>query len=80
MILEMAVGLARVGCQAARWQGATTQRASARKEKQRRQGTAWQINRAGSALTPPVKVIAGEFFCIHGQLQWTQRGQLPFLG
>ena len=52
--LETAVGRARVGCDAVRWQGATTRRAHARKAKQRRQHAAAWLNRAGSAFTQEV--------------------------
>jgi hypothetical protein len=46
-----------VGCDAVRWQGATTLRARAREEEQRGQRTAARLNRVRSALTPSVKVF-----------------------
>ncbi len=63
--LDPAVGRARVGCDAVRWQGATTvstegaqvRTARARKEEQRSQRAAAQLNRVRSALTPSVKVF-----------------------
>jgi hypothetical protein len=55
--LDPAVGRARVGCDAVRWQGVTTLRARAREEEQRRQRTAARLNRVCSALTPSVKVF-----------------------
>ncbi|GAB2880593.1 hypothetical protein GCM10027046_05880 [Uliginosibacterium flavum] len=49
--LETSVGRPRVGCAAVRWQGAPTQRAFARKEKQRRRRAAARFNRGCSVLT-----------------------------
>jgi len=42
--LETAVGRARVGCDGVRWQGETTLRAPARKEKQRRRRAPARLN------------------------------------
>jgi hypothetical protein len=55
--LRTAVGRARVGRDAVRWQGATTLRAHAREEEQRRQRTVARLNRVRSALTRMVMVI-----------------------
>ena len=51
MILDSAVGRARVGGDAVRWQGETTRRAHAREEEQRGQRAAALLNRVRSALT-----------------------------
>jgi hypothetical protein len=59
--LDPAVERARVGCDAVRWQGATTLRARAREEEQRSQRAAAQTNRVRSALTQLVRVfVPGE--------------------
>ncbi|MFM8898846.1 MAG: hypothetical protein ACKOF9_02730 [Burkholderiales bacterium] len=55
--LNPAVGRARVGCDAVRWQGATTLRARAREKEQRGQRAASLLNRVRSAFTQPVKVF-----------------------
>jgi hypothetical protein len=55
--LDPAVGRARVGCDAVRWQGETTLRARAREKEQRRQRTAARLNRVCSAFTQRVKVF-----------------------
>jgi hypothetical protein len=57
MILETAVGRARMGCDAVGWQGVTTRRAHARKEEQRRQHATALLNRVRSALTQEVKAF-----------------------
>ena len=80
MILETAVGRARAGCDGVRWQGATTLRARARKEEQRRQrATAW-LARVCSALTHEVMNIVGGNVCIHAVNPAESSGQLRFLG
>jgi hypothetical protein len=54
MILETAVGRARVGCDAVGWQGVTTQRALARMAEQRRQHATARPTRVCSAFTRKV--------------------------
>ena len=80
MILETAVGRARVGCDAVGWQGATTLRAHAREEEQRGQRAAARLNRVRSALTQPVKVVVRRQANIHAVYRAGESGQLPFLG
>ena len=63
--LETAVGRARVGRAAVRWQGATTLRAHAREEEQRRQRAAARLNRVRSALTQTVRVAVGRDLSVH---------------
>jgi hypothetical protein len=55
--LKTAVGRARVGCDAVRWQGATTRRARARKAEQRGKPAAAQLNRVCSAFTQEVNDV-----------------------
>ena len=80
MILETAVGRARVSCDAVGWQDATTLRAYAREEKQRGQRAAARLNRVRSALTQPVKVVVRNKVSIHAVYPAEESGQLPFLG
>ncbi len=80
MILETAVGRARVGGQAVRWQGVTTLRARAREEEQRRQRGACPFNRVRSALTPKVTFIVGAKVNVHAASPAGESGQLRFLG
>ena len=63
--LETAVGRARVGCDAVRWQGATTLRARAREEEQRGQRAAARLNRVRSAVTPTVTVDVSSEINVH---------------
>ena len=49
--LETAVERARVGCDAVRWQGATTLRAHAREEEQSRQRAVARLTQVRSAVT-----------------------------
>ena len=63
--LETAVGRARAGRDAVRWQGATMQRAHAGKEEQRRQSAAAWLARVCSALTHEVMNIVGGNVCLH---------------
>jgi len=65
IILETAVGRVRVGCDQARWQGATTQRADARKEEQHGQRAPARLNRARSAVTHPVMFVVGTHVSTH---------------
>ena len=78
--LETAVGRARVGGDAVRWQGATTLRAPTRKEEQRRQRDAAPLNRVRSAVTHEVKAGVGRKVCIHAVCPADPSGQLRCLG
>ena len=78
MILETAVGRARAGRAAVRWQGATRRRAHARKEEQRRQSAAAWLARVCSALTHEVMNIVGGNVCIHAGSPAELSGQLRF--
>ena len=80
MILETAVERARVGCHGVFWQGATTLRATARKEKQRRQSAPGRLNRVGSVVTQKVKSFVSTEVSVHAALQAEVSGQLRFLG
>ena len=80
IILETAVGRARAGRDAVRWQGATTLRAHARKEEQRRQRAAAWLARVCSAFTQEVMNIVGGNVCIHAVSPAESSGQLRFLG
>ena len=63
-----------------RWQGATTLRAHAREEKQRRQRAAARLDRVRSALTQVVNSVVGTKLNVHMELQAETSGQLPNLG
>ena len=78
--LETAVGRARVGRDAVRWQGATTLRAHAREKEQRHQRAAARPNRVRSAVTLRVKLVVGTKVNIHALLPAEASSQLPFLG
>ena len=80
IILDSAVGRARVGCDAVRWQGGTTLRAPARKEEQRRQRDAALLNRVRSGVTHEVMAGVGRKVCIHAVFSAEESGQLRFLG
>ena len=80
MILDSAVGRARMGCGAVRWQGATTQWAPAHKEKQRGRRAAARLRRVRSALTPMVNVVVGPNDSAHQRFLVWPSGQLPNLG
>ena len=80
MILETVVGRVRVGCDAVRWQGATTLRAHAREEEQRGQRAAARLNRARSAVTLQVMVLVNADACINALFPAKASGQLRFLG
>jgi len=80
MILKTAVGRARVGCDGVRWQGATTLRALARKEEQRRQRAPAQLNRVRSVVTLEVTVLVSTKTSVHKAYPAEQSGQLRFLG
>jgi hypothetical protein len=62
-------GRARVGCDAVRWQGATTLRARAREEEQRGQRTAARLNRVCSARTLLDLVLEAKKVSIHAVLR-----------
>ena len=78
--LDSAVGHARVGCDAVRQQGATTLRAHAREEEQRRWRAVAQLNRACSALTQVVNVIVSTKLSVHAVWPAVSSGQLRNLG
>ena len=80
IILETAVGRARVGCDAVCWQGVTTLRAHAREEEQRRQRAVARLNRVRSALTQMGAVIVVKKVNVLTRLLAEASGQLPFLG
>jgi len=80
MILDSAVGRARVGRHGVGWQGATTQLAPASKEKQRRQHAPGRLNRVRSAVTQMVKCVVVKKVNVHKTLQRKTSGQLPNLG
>ena len=80
MILETAVGRARVGRDAVRWQDVTTLRAHAREAEQRGQRAAARLNRVRSALTQEVRVIVGTNLSVHAASPVEESGQLPFPG
>ena len=78
--LDPAFERARVGCDVAHWQGVTTLRARARKEEQRGQCAAAQLNWVCSALTQVVKVVVSRNISIYAVLPADESGQLPDLG
>ena len=78
--LETAVGRARVGCDRVRWQGATTLRAPARKEKQRRQRAPARLNRVRSAVTLEVTLLVRTKAGVHKAYPAQESGHLRFLG
>src|SRR5437879_83995 len=65
IILETAVGRARVGRHGVGWQGETRQRAHARKEDQRSQHAPGRLNRACSALTRKVRLKKTKMLNLH---------------
>jgi len=78
--LDSAVGHARVGCDAVRQQGATTLRAHAREEEQRRWRAVAQLNRVCSALTQRVNVVVSTKLSVHAVWPSVSSGQLRNLG
>jgi len=80
MILEAAVGRARVGCDGVRRQGATTLRAPAREEKQRRRRASARLNRVRSVVTLEVTLLVGKKAGVHGAYPAEGSGQMRFLG
>ncbi len=65
MILETAVGRARVGRDAVRWQGVTTLRAHACAEEQGRERAVAGRNRVRSAVTLKVMVVVDRNVSVH---------------
>lgn len=80
IILETAVGRARVGRHGVFWQGATTLRATARKEEQRRQSAPGRLKRVRSVVTQKVNSFVSTEVSVHAALQAEVSGQLRFLG
>jgi len=80
MILDSSVGRVRVGCWQRVWVGATTQRATARKEKQRPQTRCQRHNRSRSAFTQKVNAIEVTFSNQFNALSKFSSGQLRNLG
>ncbi len=80
IILETAVGRARVGRPGVGGQGVTTRLAYASKEEQRRQRAPGRLNRVCSGLTQKVRVFVVKNASVHGLSQRKPSGQLPFLG
>jgi len=80
IVLETAVGRARVGCDGVRWQGETTLRAPARKEKQRRKQAPARLNRVRSAVTLEVTLLVSTKARVHKAYPAEESGQLRFLG
>ena len=78
--LETAVGRARVGRDAVRWQDVTTLRAHAREAEQRGQRAVARLNRVRSALTQEVRVVMATNLSVHAASPVEGSGQLPFLG
>ena len=62
------------------WEGATTQRATARKVEQRPQRAPGRLSRACSAVTQQVNAFVGKKVKVYSHLQRKLSGQLPFLG
>jgi len=69
-----------VGCDAVRQQGATTLRAHAREEEQRRWRAVAQLNRMCSALTQRVNVVVSTKLRVHAVWPAVSSGQLRNLG
>ena len=80
IILETAVGRARVGRHGVGWQGGTTPLATASKEEQRGQLAPGWFNRVRSVFTQTVNVFVGKKVSVHGNFQRKISGQLRFLG
>ena len=78
--LETAVGHARVRCDGARWQGATTRWAHAHKEEQRSQCAPGLRNRVCSAVASVQNIDVGIKTICDKMLRADSSGLLPFLG
>ena len=68
-----------MGCDTVRWQDATTLRAPARKEEQRRKQAVARLNRVRRAVTPMVAVLVGTKVSVHKVWPAQASGQLRFL-
>ena len=80
VILEKAVGCARV-CRARRVrQGETTKRATARQAEQRSWARWERCNRAHSAVTQEAKASEAQNLSVHAVCEMLTSGQLLFLG
>ena len=80
MILETAVGRARVGRCGRVWVGATTQQAAACKAEQHPQAWPQRLNRVRSAVTQEVSAVVAQKVSVHAALPADASGQLRFLG
>ena len=80
MILETAVGRARVGRHGVDWVGVRTLQADACKDEQRPQAAPGRLNRVRSALTPAVRYFKINKVSVHAAFFAEASGQLPFLG
>jgi hypothetical protein len=79
MILETAVGRARVGRHGVGWQGVTTRQAPACKETQRRQRAPGRRHRVRRALTHWVSLFVSTKVRVHAASPAGVSGQLQFL-
>jgi len=80
MILETAVGRARVGCDGVRWQCETTLRAPERKETQRRWRAPARLNRVRSVVTIEVTLLVRTKAEVHKAYPVEESGQRRFPG
>ena len=80
MILETAVGRARVCGWRVDWQGATRRMAAPCNEEQRSQAARQPCNRVRSGLTRQVKLVEAANAYAHETFQAQSSGQLRFLG
>src|SRR6185436_10590750 len=78
--LDSVVERARAGHDAACWPGATTLRALACEEEQRRQRAAAWLDRVRSAVTPPLQAVVDANVSVHSVQPAEGSGQLPDLG
>jgi len=69
-----------VGCDGVRWQGETTLRASARKEKQRRWRAPARLNRVRCVVTIEVTLLVRTKAGVHKAYPAEESGQLRFPG
>ena len=80
MILETAVGRARVGCDGVRWHGEPTLRAPERKEKQRRKQAPARLTRVRLAVTLEVTLPVRTNVRVRKAYPAEESGQLRFPG
>jgi len=80
MILDSAVGRARVGCGRHVWVGATPQQATACKKEQHPQARCQRLNRVRSAITQKARLINAKNLNGHWDLLKEMSGQLRHLG